>query len=89
MVVVTIPMDYRLGRQKLVNTKKQLDMPMQQNNPKIEVVRLQHGKSHQLSHQGGACFCDAEVQKGVSLADKTSKEAKKHWNEHVCYESEQ
>lgn len=43
MVEVTIPMDYRLGRQKLGNTKKQLDVPMQ----KEEMVRLQHRKSHQ------------------------------------------
>lgn len=65
MVEVTIPMNYRLGRQKLGNTKKQLDMPMQKNNPKKG-----NGKAatwEESSVGGGVCLCHEEGQKGFLI----------------------
>lgn len=53
-------------------TEKQLDMPMQRNNPKKEMVRLQHGKSHQLveEHVSGMqrdrrdfCICREKAER--------------------------
>lgn len=41
LVVVITPVEARLGEQKLVNMRKQLDVPTQRNKP-----RLQHEKSN-------------------------------------------